>query len=715
MPNTKKEERLLKLAREQFEAAESADSWAKNEEQEDLKIYEGEGIWDEALKASRLNDPKGARPCLTVSDLPPRVRQVTNDVRQNKPAIKIRPSDSGGDVQVAEVLNGIWRHIEAQSMSDIAYETANFYQTVGGRGYFRLVEEYYPPTRSKELLVRPIANPGAVFFDPLSLCPVGSDARYCFIVEDMPKKDFEKEYGDVDIAEWEGGEGYEELVTQGWLTEETVRVAEWMCVQEEVLKTVTDEYGEQAQYSEEEYEGLALKSVVMDVHTERRLKVVWRKITGNKILKEVELPITFVPVFRVPGEMFLKEGKIVYKGVVRDSRDAVRMVSYSFSSYIESITVQTKTPYIGAAGQFDGYETNWQTSNIENAPYLEYNPVSLDGSSALAAPRREPPPMASQGIIQGIVLSQQALKDVTGMGAASLGQKGNETSGKAILARQKEGDVGVYHYADNLSKAIRHMGTVGLQWIPKVYEERKVLRILGDDDTAKMVHMDSEQPMPVRDVNYIDDQGAVKIRKIYNIGVGAYDVVTTVGPSYSTRRQEAQIMLGELFQSAPGLLPILGDIYMETQDVPGAARMAKRLKAALPPQVAAADEDDEDTPKIPPQVLAEIEGMKQQLQEGASIVQELQAENEKLTTELSNKQSEVDAKLAAVNAGIEEEKIRSLAQVTIAEMNNESREKIAGLQSEIEDMKQTMTVFMQVLKGAGASEPETPKEPEENE
>lgn len=713
MAMSKKTENLLKQARQEFAASEAGESDARNEAMEDIRLYEGEGIWDDQLRNSRLNDPKGARPCLTVSDLPPRVRQVTNDVRQNKPSIKVRPVADGADVDTAEIFNGIFRHIEQQSMADIAYETANFYQTVSGIGYFRMVvEESRLQPGEQDLYIRPIPNPFTVFMDPESLCPVGSTARFCFIVEDMLRREFEDVYGaKEEIIGWnEGdGEGLNELWGQGWMTEDTVRVAEWMRLEEQSTNKILTSGGEMSEAAYWELEGE--RPSIIGTRTDRKVVCMWRKIIGNRILKEVELPITFIPVIRVPGEMYVKSGKVVYKGLVRDSRDAVRMVSYTFSSYIESITVQTKTPYVGAAGQFEGFEDSWVNSNIENAPYLEYNPVSIDGTTALPAPRREPPPMASQGIIQGLVLAKQALKDVTGLGDASLGQKGNETSGKAIMARQKEGDVSTFHYSDNLSKAIRHLATIGLQWVPKVYAPRKVMRILGEDGEPQQIMLNESQPQAMRQVRYIDQQtGESKVRRIYNLGVGVYDVVTTVGPSFSTRREEAAFALSEIFKSAPALLQILGDLYMKNLDVPFSQEAAARLKAMLPPQVAQAANQSQDAEKIPPHVVAQMQQMMQQLQEGAALVQALQKENEQLQTEMKNKQGEIAAKFAAIQAGTKEETIKSLADINIAEINAESREKIAGLQAQVSKMQETMGLFIEAIKGTGASEPETPQE-----
>jgi hypothetical protein len=672
---------LLRLAREQFAESESAEADARREAKEDIRIYEGIGIWDGRLRAAREGDPKGARPCLTISDLPPRVRQITNDVRQNKPSIKIRPVDSNADVDTAEVLDGIIRHIEQQSMSDIAYETANFYQTVCGYGYFRLIEGYSPEQSDRELYIRPLQNPFAVFGDPYGLCPVGSDWRYCFIVDSMPLKQFEEEYGKSDITGWNEGDGSDNW--NQWVNDDYVRIAEWMRIEHRESVFVSTQSGE---YPEDDYQPDF--GEIMDTRNEKRTVCVWRKIVGNKVLKEIELPISYIPVFRVPGEMLLMDGKLVFKGLVRDSRDAVRMVSYNFSAYIESVTTQSKAPYIGVVGQFDGLEDRWANANIENMPYIEYNAVDINGQPA-PAPSRQAPPMASQGLIQGLVLSQQAMKDVTGMGAASLGQKGNETSGKAILARQKEGDVSTYHYPDNLGKAMRHLGRVLVQWIPKVYSEKRVSRIVGEDGETDTAYLDSNQPESVRKVQ--DENG--KIRKIYNLGVGSYDVVTTVGASYSTKRVEMAEMMEQFFQAYPPAAQLLGDIYIGSQDMPGAERMARRLKAILPPQVAAADgEDDQEMPS--PEVQAQMQQLEAHVQEGAALVQQLQQQNDQLQAELQSKQAETDAKVHATNMSLDQEKIKGATAIQVAEINAESREKIAGLQHQVNRMQQMLDLFM---------------------
>ena len=682
---------LLEKARLQFAIAEEAQSQQVWEAQEDIRIYDGVGVWEPRLRAAREGDPKGARPCLTVSDLGPRVHQITNDVRQNRPSIKVRPVDDNADIETAEVFNGIVRHIEEQSSADIAYETGNFYQVVGGYGYFRLVEGYSKGGEGKELFIRPIANIFSVYMEP-TLDPVGADIGYCFITEGIPRKQFEDEYPENSVEGWSEGDGTDQW--RQWVNEDTVRIAEWFNLETKtrnIIKTRSGEFSEDDYWAQDKVNQTLGKDrdEVMETREEKRRVCIWRKIVGSKVLKEIELPISSIPVFRVPGEMILVDGKLVFKGLVRDSRDAVRMVSYNFSSYIEAVSLQPKAPFIAAAGQTEGFEDQWENANNENYSVLNYNAVDVNGTP-VPPPQRSQPPMASQGLIQGLLLAQNAVKDTTGMGAASLGQKGNETSGKAILARQREGDNSTFHFVDNLAKAIRQCGRVLIEWIPKVYSETKVARILGEDGTAKQAYLDSTQSESVRKVPGPDG----KIRKIYNLGVGCYDVVSTVGPGYTTKRVEMAEMMANLFQAQPELVPILGDIFIGAQDIPGADRMAKRLKAMLPPKAAEADNEDEEQ-AIPPQAMAKMQQMEQQIQAMQEAGAALQTENQRLTMEAANRQGELQLKAQANEIASEKNQLDAQVSLQTNERDNETRILIQQMKDRMDEQSRQIDALMQ--------------------
>jgi hypothetical protein len=79
------------------------------------------------------------------------------------------------------------------------------------------------------------------------------------------------------------------------------------------------------------------------------------------------------------------------------------------------------------------------------------------------------------------------MKDVTGIHDASLGIKINETSGKAINARQREGDVASLAYYDNGNAAVLEAGDVINQLIGQIYDGTRIIRVIGEDESTKIV------------------------------------------------------------------------------------------------------------------------------------------------------------------------------------------------------------------------------------
>ena len=196
------------------------------------------------------------------------------------------------------------------------------------------------------------------------------------------------------------------------------------------------------------------------------------------------------------------------------------------------LALAPKAPFIGYGGQFEGYEYQWKTANTHNWPYLEVNPDVTDGQGAvLPLPQRAPPPLPQTGLIQAKMGAAEDIKGTTGQYDASLGMASNERSGRAIFARERQADVGTYHYVDNLARAIRHVGRQLVDLSPKIYDTQRIARVIGIDGETDMIKIDPTQQEPVKKI--VNEMGVV-IEKIYNPSVGKYDVVVTTGPSYMT-------------------------------------------------------------------------------------------------------------------------------------------------------------------------------------
>ena len=534
----------LATMRERLQMALGALSSSRNDELDDLRFMAGSPDnnwqWPSNVLATRGNvqgQTINARPCLTINKLPQHVRQVTNDQRQNRPSGKVIPADDRADPQVAEIYDGVVRHIEYMSDADVAYDTACENQVTFGEGYWRLLTEYCDEnTFDQDIKIERIRNSFSVYMDPTIQDPCGSDAKWCFITQDMTRDEYERLFPDATPITALMDQGTGDSATAQWVTQNTVRIAEYFCVEYKRVKlnlypgNVTLQEGEPEDRQMQAMGLMPVRSRMAQVP-----QVKWMKTNGYEILEEQDWAGRWIPVIRVIGNEFEVDGQILVSGLVRNAKDAQRMYNYWVSQEAEMLALAPKAPFIGYGGQFEGYETQWKTANTQNWPYLEVNPDVTDGNgSILPLPQRAQPPMAQQGLIAAKMGAADDIKATTGQYDSSIGATSNERSGRAILARERQGDTGTYHFVDNLARAIRYSTRQIVDLIPKIYDTQRIARIIGIDGETKMARIDPMQPEPVREVR---DQAGVVIEKIYNPSVGKYDVVVTTGPSYLTKRQ----------------------------------------------------------------------------------------------------------------------------------------------------------------------------------
>ena len=675
-PNSSKNnsENILTIARSRMTMAISAFSETRESELDDLRFYAGspDNQWQwpadvlqtrGAVQGQTIN----ARPCLTINKLPQHVKQITNEQRMNRPSVKVIPVDDKGDVEVAEIYNGVIRHIEYISDADVAYDTACENQVSYGEGYIRLLTEYCDETTfDQDIKIGRVRNSFSVYMDPLIQDPTGADARWCFITEDMTKAEYEQLYPNAAPINTLMSLGTGDQSISQWINQTTVRIAEYFYIENE--KGTLNLYPNNLTAFEGTSEDKTLRSMFgkpLRSRVSDRKKVKWCKINGYEILEEREWAGSYIPVIRVVGNEFEVDGRVYISGLVRNAKDAQRMYNYWVSQEAEMLALAPKAPFIGYGGQFEGYEQQWKTANTQNWPYLEVNPDVTDGQgNTLPLPQRAQPPMASSGLLQAKAGASEDIKSATGQYNASLGMTSNERSGKAILARQREGDVGTYHYVDNLARAIRHVGRQLVDLIPKIYDTERIARIIGEDGESSTVKMNPMQQEPVKKI--VNSEGVV-IDKIYNFSVGKYDVRVVTGPGYATKRQEALESMGQLLQTNPQLWQVAGDLFVKNMDWPGAQDLAKRFEKTLDPKVLA----DEDNPAL---VAAnqQMQAMQAEMQNMFQMLQNVQQSMEERELAIKEYEAEVKAyqaetqRISAVQASMTPEQIQDIVMGTIA-------------------------------------------------
>jgi hypothetical protein len=621
-------------------------AWQREQENitaayEDLEFLTGEQ-WDLMVKAEREAEN---RPCMTINELPQFIRQITGDIRQMRPAIKCVPVDDRGDPKTAKVNAGLIRYIENRSAASTVYYHGADSQVQAGIGHWRVITEYASDTTfEQEIRIDMIEDGVGVLWDPDAIRLDRSDAGYCFVPIDMSTGAFEKKYPDASTDSF-GDQQFRAF--QGWYLDDSVRVAEYwykepikrkLLVFESQIDDLTDASPEELA----EAQDLAARASAqgLDVRIEERdgYQVMRAVISGSEVLEEPKKwPGRYIPIVPVIGEQIQVGRKRFRHGAIRFARDPQRLLNYYMSADTEIVALQPKSPFVGTEKNFERHQDEWENANTQNLPFLTYTPDPANGG---ARPERVQPPVSSQGIREGLQLASEKLRATTGIYDASLGRQSNETSGKAIIARQREGDTGSYVYVENFSQAVGYTGRIVLDLIPHIYDTARTVRIVGEDGKEELVKVN--QPAGVA----FDGVGEIQ----HDVTVGAYDIVMEMGPSYNTRREEAREGMTAFLQSAPDAAPAVLDLVAKAQDWPMADEIGERLEAIMPPQMKAALAAKKGEPPPPPtpeqQAQAQAEQQQQELiaQEHQLKLGELQVKGK----ELQLKEAELEAKLAAL-------------------------------------------------------------------
>ena len=601
----------MKLARERYNRGISREQDNRDQARSDLKFKVGDQ-WDEKHKTMR-----GDRPTLTFNRQLATVRQVTGDIRQNKPAVRVRPDGNGADKDTAEMFGGLIRNIEQQSHAGYVYAQAGEASTSCGFGYFRIVTEYATADSfTQDIRLKGIPNPLSVVCDPDAQELDRSDARWWFIYSMMPKEDFEKAYPKASVQDFEKlDKGTDGASFSEWYTGDAVRIAEYWC-KEPCTKTLA-ELSDGRKIFLEDYDdeklaeamGYATVARTRDVKTH---KVMQHIISGAEELEDpTEWATDDIPIIPVLGEeTWVDENRVSY-GLIRFAKDPQRAYNYVRSTSVEVLALQPKAPYVLSAAMIEGMESYWQTAGQTNLPYLVYK---SDPNMPGKMPERIQPPVPAAGLMAEAAQLADDMKSITGIYDASLGARSNETSGKAIERRQREGDVSTFVYIDNLALSIAVAGRQLIKLIPKIYDTQRMLRVLYEDGTEETIKAN------VPGVNRKGEMGVRHDPKqgFYDLTVGKYDVVVDAGPGFTTRRQEAAEGLKEFMQilGPQGAAMFAGDLA-RLQDWPGSVEIAEKAKRLLPPglQDPQTGPDGQPLPPPPPppdpeQIKARIASMR---------------------------------------------------------------------------------------------------------
>lgn len=639
----KKDDDLVAEGRKCFERCRDKETKNRQNWLDDVRFARLGEQWPQAIRAQRERE---GRPCLTLNRLPSFIKQVTNDARQNTPSIKFHPVGDGADQETARIYDGIARNIQYSSNADVAYDNALDNAVCGGFGYFRVSTDYAgDDTFDQDIRIEEIKNPLSVYGDPMSSAADSADWNECFVTEMWDRDAFKKKWPKAELVDFEA-DSHDSI---DWFNEDEVRVCEWWR-REEVpamlvklsngIVMLEDEFNEPE--NQEFFALLQPPVTVVSRRPTRTMKVTQYLMSGCEILETNEWAGKYIPIVPVYGDEVMVDGERHFLSLVRFAKDPQQMLNFWRTASTELVALAPKTPFIGAVGQFATDAVKWANANSVSYPYIEYDAQEVNGQP-VPPPQRQPFAGPPAGALQEAMNAQDDMKSIMGIYDASLGARSNETSGRAILARQREGDTSTFNFTDNLSRAIRHAGRILCDLIPKVYSGPRMMRVIHEDGSNEHVPVNGMAPpaappgaqpgMPggapqQPPENQLEQQA---IARVFDLTAGKYDVTCETGPSYNTKREEASGQMIEFMRAVPQAAGMIGDLLAKNLDWPGADKIAERLAPqGQNPQAQAAQQ--------------QMQQMQQQMQQMAKQLEDAQRdksiEGQKLA--IDKRKAEID-------------------------------------------------------------------------
>lgn len=708
---TEAAKKLVKRVRDRYKVMKEADEDNRKKAMADFKFINVPGEqWDQTMKTQR-----GQRPCYEFNELRIKCKRVINDMRANRPQAKVRGYEDN-DVDTAEILEGLGRNIWNCSDADTTVDNAGEYQVGAGMGAWRIVTDYESDMSfDQDIYIEGIKNPFCLYADPAAKDPLKRDARDWVLTEKIPRTVYDDTYSDKKAVSFDADENDDD---DDWGTDkesEEVRIAEYWYKEPITVELWLLKDGKVVDSTDE-----AAKQIPQDQIAKKRTakshKIMMAIVSGNAVL---EGPLEcagkehrFVQVF---GESLVIDGKTIWHGLGRFAKDAQRNLNITQTAALESTAASLQSKYWSTLKQAEGLSEKWAEAIQKNLPIQYYNPDPM----APGPPQR----MAGAEIpVAMLQLGQQAsqlMKSVTGIFDASLGERSNENSGRAIIARQQQGEIATFNYQDNMAKAVQRTWEILLDLIPEVYDTERTIRVLGADGAEKYKKINTFEPNPEDPTNPL---------KVNDLRQGKYDVTITVGPNFQTLRQEAAETWAQMASSDPNLMVAAGDLVYKSMDVPYAEQIAERMKVMLPQPIQQMLQQDDQ--KIPPearQALMQADQAMQIVQQQTKLIEaahqevaqekadadkaksevqtaianletkraQFEATIAKQTADLAIKEAQFNAAQGQDNMGRERETLQTEITNAIAEINKslaEYMQQQAGVLADIMGKQQTQVI-----------------------
>ena len=570
---------------------------------EDIKFANGDARNRWQWPTKQLDQRDGSDlPALTINKTRTHNDMIINSMAKNRFAVKVRPAGGQASYKASEVFQTLIRRTENLSKATTQYRKVQEQQVDGGIGYV-IIETDYISERSfdQDIFLKASRDPTGVYLDPWIKEPNGSDARFGFVFERLPRKEFDRKYPD-----YAGKVGASPLTTafSDWISDKEIMLAKYYRKRatKDVLIGYKTEDGDEVEKLASEIRDEAGKELykllvqdIKDGKIDGRIRKVtndqveWFLIAGDQVIESGDWAGRYIPICRCVGRELVIDGTLDRKGHTRPLIDPQRMLNYTASTDVQMNALQPKSPWLASARATEGQE-QWKTANVDNFAVLLYNDIDDEAPVELQRiepPQRISPPPVNPAYQQAMQNAERQMMMIIGQFQAQMGEDDRQSaaSGKAIGERQQQGDTATYHFVEHFADMLSFIGTQLLDLYPRIYDTKRALHVMGDDNTKYWIQIDPDQNEALQELEDVKKEEEA-VRFTFNPNIGNFECVSDPGPDYATQRQESWAAMSMILQQNMALAGVIGDLLFKYGDFPGSdeimERLQKEIKATKP-------------------------------------------------------------------------------------------------------------------------------------
>jgi len=608
-----------------------------------------DGQWDDqATKAF------AGRPRYTLDKCNDLVDDIAGAIEQSDFDLQVLPTGGDATEDLAKTYDGLIRNIQNLSNASDVYDASTRMMVRAGMDGWRVNQRWGDNnTFDQDLFIDTISDfVDRVWFDPKSVLQTREDAGYCFVLTDMIKSDYDKEF-----PESSGQSISMDNVTQSDRSPETVVVGE-ILYKVEVTRRIVELTNGAVYVDDEKFQSikdeLEAQGAVEKRFRFRDMTVVKTRIfDGSNWLTDVQDTVfELIPIIPEYANWSVRRKVPNYWGIVTKKMDAQRIYNYVESRKVEEGALAPLAKILATKTQMGGDQAAWERLNVSSDPVLPYEP---DESPGVAPPYK----LGGAEINPGLEVSSQSmlqnLQSTAGIDQL-LGQPLGLQSGLAVELKQNRGDTRNYKYTRSKQIAICHTGKILMRAIPKVYDTKRQVRIINEDQSNEMVMLNDA---------VIDEETGERV-EVIDLSKGVYDVTCSVSKSYKNRQSETVNSIVEVASIDPSIIEDGRDVLYKSLNAPGFDVLAERARQKMVingqiPEEQLTDDEIEflaNQPEPPPDPIA------------VALEREAEATDDRIELagiEAARKDRETDAKIAKQEADEDRASLKeAMEQVKLA-------------------------------------------------